>query len=171
MNETTKNALSSSSSSVLRSLLCACLVLGGAAQKGQAGAEVSVAHKEENQAKTPDIQVLAYPEAKKFTFDWGNLTWFAGRSLGNSTEMTVGRCILKPGQSNPRHYHPNCTEVLVVMQGTIEHTGPNGEKVKLGVGDTVTIPPNTRHQATNIGDTEAVLFIAFSSADRQTIGE
>ena len=119
----------------------------------------------------PDILVLAYSEAKKSTFDWGNLTWFAGRSLGNSTEMTVGRCVLKPGRSNPRHYHPNCTEILVVIQGSIEHAGPGGKKVKMGAGDTVTIPPNTWHQATNIGDTEAVLFIVFSSADRQTVGE
>jgi len=127
--------------------------------------------KEANPAMKPDIQILTYPKAAKKDFEWGNLTWFAGRSLGNSTEMTIGRCILKPGQSNPRHYHPNCTEILVVMQGNIEHTGPNGEKVKMSVGDTVTIPPNTWHQASNIGDSEAVLFIAFSSADRETIGE
>ncbi len=118
-----------------------------------------------------DIQLLTYPQAAKSDFDWGNLTWFAGRSLGNSTEMTVGRCILKPGQGNPRHYHPNCTEILVVIQGRIEHTGPGGEKVQMNEGDTVTVPPNTWHHATNIGEVEAVLFIAFSSADRQTVGE
>ena len=163
--------------------LFACLTLGSAVplwsadtipvtkEAQQARDETSATHKEENQTKKPDIQVLTYPDAKKIAFDWGNLTWFAGRSLSNSTEMTVGRCILKPGQSNPRHYHPNCTEILVVIQGRIEHTGANGGKVKLGPGDTVTIPPNTWHQATNIGDTEAVLFIAFSSANRQTIGE
>jgi quercetin dioxygenase-like cupin family protein len=120
---------------------------------------------------TPDIQLLAYPQAAKSCFDWGNLTWFAGRPLGNSTDMTIGRCILKPGQGNPRHYHPNCSEILVVIQGRIEHTGPGGEKVEMGEGDTVTIPANLWHHATNIGDTEALLFIAFSSADRQTVGE
>jgi len=120
---------------------------------------------------TPDIQTLDYAHAAKSEFDWGNLTWFAGGSLGNSTEMTVGRCILKPGQGNPRHYHPNCSEILVVIRGSIEHTGPDGGKVKMNEGDTVTVPPNIRHHATNIGETEAVLFIAFSSADRQTVGE
>jgi len=120
---------------------------------------------------TGDIQILTQTQTLKSDFDWGNLTWFAGRSLGNSTEMTIGRCILKPGQGNPRHYHPNCTEILVVMQGHIEHTGPGAEKVKLGEGDTVTIPANIWHHATNIGETDAILFIAFSSADRQTVGE
>jgi len=118
-----------------------------------------------------DIQLLTYPQAAKSSFDWGNLTWFAGRSLGNSTEMTIGRCLLKPGQGNPRHYHPNCSEILVVLQGRIEHTGPDGQKVEMGEGDTVTIPANIWHHATNIGETEAILFIAFSSADRQTVGE
>ena len=120
---------------------------------------------------TPDIQILDYAQAGKSEFDWGNLTWFAGRSSGNSTEMTIGRCILKPGQSNPRHYHPNCTEILVVIEGRIAHTGAGGLKAELGKGDTVTIPANIWHQATNIGEVEAVLFIAFSSADRQTVGE
>lgn len=120
---------------------------------------------------TDDIQLLTYPEAAKIDFDWGNLTWFAGRSLDNSTEMTIGRCTLNPGQGNPRHYHPNCTEILVVIQGRIEHTGAGGNKIEMGQGDTVTIPANIWHHATNIGDVPAVLFIAFSSADRQTVGE
>jgi quercetin dioxygenase-like cupin family protein len=118
-----------------------------------------------------DIQILPQPQATHIPFDWGHLTWFAGQSLGNSNEMTIGRCVLKPGQGNPRHYHPNCTEILVVVQGRIEHTGAEGKIVPLGEGDTVTIPANIWHCAKNIGETEAVLFIAFSSADRKTVGE
>ena len=41
----------------------------------------------------------------------------------------------------------------------------------MGEGDTVTVPPDVWHQATNIGPDEAVLFITFSSADRETVGE
>ncbi|MDD5198571.1 MAG: cupin domain-containing protein [Terrimicrobiaceae bacterium] len=120
---------------------------------------------------TPDIQILTHSQSAKRDFDWGNLTWFAGQPLGNSTDMTVGCCILKPDRGNPRHYHPNCSEILVVIRGRIEHTGANGEKVEMSEGDTVTIPSNIWHHATNVGETEAVLFIAFSSADRQTVGE
>jgi quercetin dioxygenase-like cupin family protein len=104
-------------------------------------------------------------------FEWGALTWYANRELGNSDEMTVGRCVLKPGKSNPRHYHPNCSEVLVVFKGRIRHTNEVGGETELNEGDTVTVPPNTWHCAKNIGIDEAVLFIAFSSGDRQTIGE
>ncbi|MCE0484067.1 MAG: cupin domain-containing protein [Methylacidiphilales bacterium] len=120
---------------------------------------------------TCNIQVLMQKHTLKSDFDWGSLTWFAGRPLGNSNDMTIGCCILKPGQANPRHYHPNCSEILIVMQGRIEHTGPGAGTVMLSVGDTVTIPANVWHHATNIGETEAILFIAFSSADRQTVGE
>jgi quercetin dioxygenase-like cupin family protein len=117
------------------------------------------------------IQVQRLDIPQIHLFEWGNLTWYANQELGNSTEMTVGRCALKPGHGNPRHYHPNCCEILVVMQGRIRHTIVEGTEAELSEGDTVTIPPNTWHSATNIGETEAVLFIAFSSAERKTIGE
>ena len=120
---------------------------------------------------TKDIQVLPQSEAQRQEFSWGNLTWFANRALGNSDDMTVGRCILKPGRTNGRHYHPNCSETLVVIQGRIRHTFTGGRETELSEGDTVVIPANVRHSATNIGEIDAVLFITFSSADRQTVGE
>ncbi len=118
-----------------------------------------------------EIQLQPLNSTQIYSFEWGSLTWFANRELGNSTEMTVGRCSLNPGHGNPRHYHPNCSEILVVIQGRIRHTCADGKEAELGEGDTVTIPPNVWHCATNIGLTEAILFIAFSSAERQTIGE
>jgi quercetin dioxygenase-like cupin family protein len=117
------------------------------------------------------IQVLPISDAEVLPQEWGELTWFANRTLGNSDEVTVGRCVLHAGQQNPRHYHPNCSEVLVVFQGRIRHTIDNGREVEMNEGDTVTIAPNVWHQATNIGDADAVLMIVFTSADRQTVGE
>ena len=106
------------------------------------------------------------------TFDWGELTWYASREKGNQEDMTIGRCVIKPGCSNPRHSHPNCSEVLVVAQGRISHTAEKGEgQVEMGPGDTISVPPHIAHNATNIGDEDAVLFIAFSSADREAEGE
>lgn len=122
----------------------------------------------QNQRK---IQVLPHGEAEILPMGWGELTWYANRELGNSTEVTVGRCLLKPGMSNPRHYHPNCSEVLVVSQGKIRHTIENGGQTEMNEGDTVTIAPNVWHQATNIGENEALLLIVFTSADRETVGE
>jgi len=117
------------------------------------------------------IHVLPYSKTQRQEFAWGNLTWFANRALGNHDEMTVGRCTLKPGHANGRHYHPNCSETLVVVQGRIRHTIIGDEETELVEGDTVVIPPNVWHRATNVGPIDAILFIAFSSADRKTIGD
>ncbi len=103
--------------------------------------------------------------------DWGRLIWCANARLGNSTDMTVGQCEIKPGRGNPPHSHPNCTEILVVREGSIMHAVGDGSEVAMGPGDTISVPPDVSHYARNIGDSVAVLLIAFSSADRQTKGE
>lgn len=106
------------------------------------------------------------------TFDWGELRWFASGALGNSNEMTIGQCRLKPGRGNPRHSHPDCEEVLHVLQGRIRHTIQNEPDVEMGPGDTISIPPNVVHNATNIGTTgDAVLMVAFSAPERRAQGE
>jgi quercetin dioxygenase-like cupin family protein len=131
-----------------------------------------------HQVKTPvkpsmqdAIQLLSSERAEKLDFDWGGLTWYASGSLGNSSQLTVGSCRLNPGCSNPRHYHPNCSEILVVMQGSIRHTMADGTESEMKPGDTVAVPPNVWHRATNIGQSEALLFVVFSSADRQAVSE
>ena len=60
--------------------------------------------------------VLRSTQTDSVEADWGSLTWYAGASLGNSQDMTIGRCIIKPGCENPLHSHPNCSEVLVVIK-------------------------------------------------------
>lgn len=116
--------------------------------------------------------LLSAEKADVAETDFGRLTWYASRKLANSEDMTVGCCLLKPGKSNPIHSHPNCSEVLVVLQGHIMHTmDENGGEAEMNVGDTITVPANFKHQARNIGDEDAVLLIAFSSADREVKGE
>lgn len=118
-----------------------------------------------------DIQILPAGQTDKAAFPWGELTWFANGALGNCDSLTLGRCVLKEGESNPRHRHPNCAEILVVLKGTIKHTGAGGVPVAMAEGDVVTIPADVWHNAQNVGRGEAVLLIAFSSAYRETIGE
>ena len=79
--------------------------------------------------------------------------------------------MLKPGHENPLHYHPNCSEVLVVAQGTIEHTAAGGAVAVMHAGDVASIPPNVVHHARNIGAGDAVVWISFSSATRETVGQ
>lgn len=100
--------------------------------------------------------------------DWGSLRWYTSKGQGNSEDLTTGLCVLKPGQGNPPHFHPNCEEVLHVLSGRIMHAVDDDE-VELGEGDTICLPVNQPHSARNIGETEACLFICFSSADRKAV--
>ncbi len=115
--------------------------------------------------------VLKADNCEVMNAEWGNLTWFAGQKSRNSKDMTLGKCVIKPGCENPMHSHPNCSEILVVIQGLILHTIEDGKEIEMKQGDTITLPPNLPHKAKNISNDDAVLFIAFSSADRQTRGE
>jgi len=115
--------------------------------------------------------ILKADNCEIMTAEWGALTWFASAKLKNSQDMTLGKCVINPGCENPMHSHPNCHEILVVMQGEILHTIEEGKEVALKPGDTITLPPNLPHKARNTSDVDAVLLIAFSSADRQTRGE
>ena len=100
--------------------------------------------------------------------DWGTITWMVSGPLGNSDTMTVGRSDIYPDKQTTRHYHPNCDEVLHVIEGTVEHACDN-HLVRMGPGDTISIPSGVVHNARNVGEGVAVLVIAFSSAMREAI--
>ncbi|MFF2848231.1 cupin domain-containing protein [Streptomyces sp. NPDC058001] len=100
---------------------------------------------------------------------WGRLEWYVSAAIGNSTTMTVGKCVLDPDQANGRHCHPNCDEILTVLKGRIIQHWDDQSRVMVE-GDVVSIPSGVRHSAHNIGAGQAELAISFSSAHRQTVG-
>ncbi|MDP3073661.1 MAG: ThuA domain-containing protein [Opitutaceae bacterium] len=108
-------------------------------------------------------------ENKVVAMPWGELRWFTSAEMKNSRTMTTGVAIIKPGQSNPRHFHPNCDEILHVISGKIRHS-MNEVTVEMNAGDTVSIPQGVLHNAANIGPENAVLAISFSSAYREAVG-
>jgi len=101
---------------------------------------------------------------------WGRLIWQVSGQLGNSETLTVGRCILDPGQANSRHQHPDCDEVLEVLAGSIVHTWGDKE-VAMDQGDVISIPAGLVHNARNTGDGAAELLIVFSTPNRTAIAE
>jgi quercetin dioxygenase-like cupin family protein len=116
-------------------------------------------------------KVLPAAESRTASFPWGSLTWFASAELGNAEGLTVGRCVIRPGQANPRHRHPNCEEVLHVLAGRIAHELGDGAEAEMGPGDTVTAPAGVPHRARNVGDVDAVLMVSFSTGKREVVGE
>ena len=118
-----------------------------------------------------NASVVRGAEVEVIQAPWGTLQWLISARNGSSDAMTVGRVTFKPGQANPRHHHPNCEETLVVVTGQIDHLLPDGASVLLGPGDCVVIPRNGVHRARNTSDIEAVVIVAFDSANRETINE
>lgn len=103
--------------------------------------------------------------------DWGSLQWLITGKAGTSETMTVGRVTFNPQMANPKHCHPNCDEILYVIKGKVEHTLPDDKTVIMNPGDSIVIPKNVWHQATNLTDEEAEVIVMFDSAYRETIGE
>ncbi len=118
----------------------------------------------------PNINRLATinSNAAHEVHSWGSLTWLVNSKMLPGATMTVGMCLIEPGESNPLHYHPNCDEVMVVTSGRcIKRIGK--ETIELGPGDCIRIPRGARHQATCIGDEPMTCVIAYDSPDRQFV--
>ena len=103
--------------------------------------------------------------------NWGTLQWIVDGKDGTSEVMTVGKVTIYPEKSNPYHTHPNCEEILYVITGELEHTIDEERTVRLSAGDTMVIPQGERHNARNIGKTDAVVLVSFNNANRLTVGE
>ena len=144
-------------------------VPAGGARSGLIDAARTTAD-ESRRRKVVEAVVMRPGDDKVVEFPWGRLTWYVSGELGNSDTLTVGQAVIRPGQQNPRHYHPNCDEVLHVLKGRILHS-MGDRTVEMGVGETVSIPTGVHHNARNIGTEDAVLAISFSSADRKVINE
>jgi quercetin dioxygenase-like cupin family protein len=100
---------------------------------------------------------------------WGSLTMFVSGAQWNAEFLSVGRCVIKPGCANPRHYHPNCEEVIHLLQGHVLHEIGDGSAVELFAGDTISVPTGVPHSARNLDDTDAILHVSFSSAERKAV--
>jgi len=117
-----------------------------------------------------DKPILEAKDAAQQGFEWGQLSWFVNQDIGNSQSLTLGKCVIKPGCENPRHHHPNCEEILQLVAGKIIHS-IGDDLFEMEPGDTIVIPPHVMHNARNIGSSDAVMTIIFSSANRLTVGE
>jgi quercetin dioxygenase-like cupin family protein len=96
---------------------------------------------------------------------WGSLTWLASGPLLGCGGLTLGRVIIKTGQSNPRHRHNRGEEVLYLMAGRLRHS-VGDQSVVIEAGDTLHIPAGVFHHAENIGEVDADMIVAYATAER-----
>ena len=119
----------------------------------------------QNQKKS---HMMGRDETKRDEMPWGRLVWMASAAQGNSESMTVGRCEILPGRVNYHHLHPNCDEILHLLEGEILHHVGGENPVAMKPGDTISIPAGLPHYAENTGPGMASMLVVFSSANRET---
>ncbi len=100
--------------------------------------------------------------------DFGRVEWAVSAGNPHGAEQTVGLAVFEAGKGNVPHIHPNCEEVLYVLDGEMEHS-LGEQRAKLAPGDLIVIPRNVPHHVVNAGATPARVFISFSSPDRQFV--
>jgi len=99
-------------------------------------------------------------EREKIAEEWGSLEWLASGRIGNANDLTVGRCIIKKGQSNPRHYHTCGEEVLCLLSGRLEHC-VGDEKFIMEPGDVLVVSSGEIHNACSIGEEDADMIVTY----------
>ena len=72
----------------------------------------------------------------------------------DGTEIVLVECWVDPGGGVPPHIHPNQTETFEVIEGEVTFTAGRS-KQRAAAGETVTVPPGTRHAYANRGTEQA----------------
>lgn len=98
--------------------------------------------------------------------EFGSVHWAARAGDPDGAETSVALAIFAPGQSNAEHTHPNCEEVVYVLDGEVEHT-LGAQRTTLRAGDLILVPRNVRHRLINTSKAPCRAYITFSSPARE----
>ena len=149
---------------LLNLLLCVSILLAGCAGPHENSTALKMQRDAAAPAELQNVLRRAH-QHKVISEDWGSLTWLASKSLGNAEGLTVGRATIKPGQTNPRHRHPESEEVLYLLRGRINHT-LDDKTITMSPGDVITIAPGLFHNASCIGTEDAEMVVVYSRGTR-----
>lgn len=97
---------------------------------------------------------------------WGRIVWLANRSIFQTSEQTLGYVEIDPGQTNYRHRHPNCEEVLLLLEGRLDHW-VGSQLVALEAGSALRIAAKVVHWATNPSSSVARMIVAYPTGQRE----
>jgi len=100
-------------------------------------------------------------------FAWGEIRWIWNAMIDTSAEQTLGQVIIYPGKKNTAHIHPNCEELMYILEGECDHW-LGDEVFHLKPGMTIIIPRDELHYAlvTSVEPLKALIF--YSTPVRET---
>jgi mannose-6-phosphate isomerase-like protein (cupin superfamily) len=110
---------------------------------------------------------ISLDEAVLEEFPWGEIRWIWNSQIDKNAEQTLGHVIIKPGEKNTFHGHPNCEELLYMLTGECDHW-VGDEKYHLKPGMTICIPRGLDHYAEVTSSEPMRALIFYSSPDRET---
>jgi len=100
--------------------------------------------------------------------EFGSIQWVVCAGDPEGVEQTVGLVVIDAGKGNVEHVHPNCDEILLVLEGEAEHT-LGRQSTRLRANDLIVVPRGVPHRFLNVGSTPARAYVVFSSPDRQFV--
>jgi quercetin dioxygenase-like cupin family protein len=101
-------------------------------------------------------------------FPWGSIQWLCSDAQFAGANLTFGYVEIQPGQKNPRHYHPNSSEMLYLIEGELDHSLED-KVIHLEAGTAIFIGQNVKHDAVNRGERTARMVVAYPTGDRQAV--
>ena len=93
------------------------------------------------------------------------MEWLIDDSLVESAGVSVARMTLAEGMLSEAHRHPNCNEVIHLIDGRIEQR-VEAQRYAMAPGDTCFVPRGSLHQSLNLGPGEAVMIVTYSEGQR-----
>ena len=100
--------------------------------------------------------------------DFGSVHWAVREGDPPGAEQTIGLATFDAGKSNVEHVHPNCEEVVYVMDGEVQHT-LGGQSTTLRAGDLIVVPRGVPHRLINASGAACRTYIVFSSSRREFV--
>lgn len=100
-------------------------------------------------------------------FPWGELRWIWNQKIDPSAEQTLGHVTIYSGKKNTFHAHPNCEELMYILEGECDHL-LGEEMYHLVPGMTIVIPRGVEHYAVVTSEEPLKAMIFYSSPTRQT---
>ncbi|MHC4399269.1 MAG: cupin domain-containing protein [Planctomycetota bacterium] len=105
-----------------------------------------------------EIEVEEYPHC--------TCEWLCRVGLVEASQLQLVRAVMPPGKAHEFHLHPECEEILYILEGEAEQW-VDRERKTLGPGEAAHVPKGVVHATYNRADRPLVFLAMLSPATRQ----
>ena len=99
-------------------------------------------------ARRAPVRFVTSADARVHDAPWGKHWWLSEPGLTGSASLTMIRVKMPPGTGHQFHYHPECDEIVYVVEGVAEQWVDRASR-RLRTGDLAYIPKGMVHATHN----------------------